>query len=211
MGNYWKSIKDQDREKTARQSLHLLLSLTDKAMSKNDSKWVLRHLGHHANLLGQDFLPEDAKPKFLGEIREHLSGRIETIMDASLQLLDDFPLWTIKGGIEVKARPVGVTYKPGRSDHFILKTLIQDPEESAEDPLKKAKDLVDACLVDLIYILDLKPSRFRKCQECGAYFYQTTSRKKNYCSSGCAAKIRKRRFIGRKKEKGVVYQKSQAN
>ena len=74
--------------------------------------------------------------------------------------------------------------------------------------MEKDKELLDARLTELVVSLDLKPSRFRKCGECGSYFYQPTTREKNYCSPRCAAKVRKRRFIDRKKEKGVVHQET---
>jgi uncharacterized OB-fold protein len=49
--------------------------------------------------------------------------------------------------------------------------------------MEDEKRRVNLRLVDLIWNLDLKPGRFRKCLKCGKYFYQPASRERNYCST----------------------------
>ena len=61
--------------------------------------------------------------------------------------------------------------------------------------LKDEKYLADLVLVDLIQNLKLKPTHFRKCvrKQCNRFFYQTTQKKKKYCSDRCATAVRQKK------------------
>ena len=65
--------------------------------------------------------------------------------------------------------------------------------------LKKEKAVADHIFSEVILDGNLTPSRFRKCEKCGNFFYQPTKRS-NYCSDRCSAAARQAKYV--KKEKG---------
>jgi hypothetical protein len=183
-----------------RENLELLLSLANERVEAKDSTQVERIEQRYAKLLGE-WSSDGMKgnPRVLESLRTHIVGRIESIINASGQLFDEILLWKVRGIWQIVLRPIGVTYRSGGRDYFAMRFVFSGRYKCARGSLQKEKELIDARLTELLLSLGLKPSRFLKCDECGAYFYQTTSREKNYCSARCSARVRKRRFLKKAK------------
>jgi hypothetical protein len=204
MRNYWKSQRNIDLEKRHRENLGLLLWLSNQDVEEKERKKLEWIEEGYEKLLGKKSLDgRRSTPVFLEKLRTHIRGRIESIINASLQLHDEIPLWQVGGVLQIAVTPIGVTGVAVGKDYFTMRFIFGGRGKYARSSLERAKELIDARLTEIVLSLDLKPSRFKKCPECGAYFYQPTSREKNYCSAGCAAKVRKRRFLEKiSREKG---------
>ena len=145
---------------------------------------------------------EEGKAPYL-ELQHHIRGRIEKIITTSRGFWDDKLMNVeIHGSLGIRILPRGGIGVNGKTGDRFIETFTPSIDESV-DRITRAKALMDLWLADLIRDLGLQPSRFRVCAKCGRYFYQPTSRRRNYCSRKCAGAVRQARYEKRKRlEKG---------
>ena len=140
------------------------------------------------------------RKEFFNQVQAHLRSRVDIII-AAAESENRNPLFEIPGIQKISVY----------SSDLFQKEF--DLGKDLKDPLEDEKRRVDLRLADLIWNLDLKPGRFRKCARCRKYFYQSTSRKRNYCSIRCAGAVRQAEFQRKKKrreEEGARNNVSQA-
>jgi hypothetical protein len=143
----------------------------------------------------------EEKRRFFQELRDHLSARLETIIEASHSGQKQ-PVFAVEGsmGTEVTA--------DGERFIQLFRVLGDHPLGKLDVELEKKK--LDAVLSAAVEDLALKPNRFRKCLTCGRFFYQHTLREKRYCSPKCGGSFRKQKFMeGKRKGGGSEKEKSE--
>ena len=132
---------------------------------------------------------QEKKEAFM-HLQRHIIQRVESIMKAMESGKPD-TLFYIE-------RPFSLHIRPSENRFIGL----FDEDFQTDFVLEEEKERLDLRLIAIIGDLNLKPGRFRKCEKCGDFFYQPTSRDKNYCSRKCAASIRQTRYLKRKSDKG---------
>jgi hypothetical protein len=150
----------------------------------------------HRRLAG-DMLPNPTpeviseRKEFLGQLQAHLRSRFDDIMNAAAfgrrkELFESIGVRSLVVDLE--------------ADRFFEEFV---EKELDGDPLEIEKSAIDNRLVSLIMDLDLKPGHFKKCRRCRKYFYQFTSREKNFCSLRCAGTARQAEYMKRVAEKNL--------
>jgi hypothetical protein len=131
------------------------------------------------------------RKEFLGQLQAHLRSRLDDIMKAAAL-----------GRRKDLFESVGVRSLVAdlQADRFFEEFV---EKESQGDPLEIEKAAIDNRLVELIRDLDLRPGHFKKCRRCQRYFYQFTSREKNFCSLRCAGTARQAEYMKRVAEKNL--------
>ena len=208
---YWKSQKSADLIDLNRKNLEGMVSFLNadiQSMRENSLVDLIHNLAlfqrygmtgfqlldftkHYTRLAGelssgstQEAILE--RKEFFAKIQTHLKGRVNQII-ASAQSGTQSLLFKIPGIQKISV------YSAGQFQREF------DLGEDLKDPVEDEKRRADLRLVDLIWDLDLKPGRFRKCVKCQKYFYQPTSRERNYCSTRCAVAVRQVEFQKKKK------------
>jgi hypothetical protein len=211
---YWKSQKSADLIELNKKNLEGMVSFLNahiESMGENSLVDLIHNLAlfqrygttgfqlldftqHYNRLAGglasgfsQEAILE--RKEFFTQVQAHLRSRMDMII-AAAKSENRAPLFQIPGIQKISV------YSPA----LFQKEL--DLGKDLKDPLEDEKRRVDLRLVDLIWDLDLKPGRFRRCAKCRKYFYQPTSRERNYCSTRCAVAVRQAEFQKRKKREG---------
>jgi len=129
----------------------------------------------------------DGKSGLTVKLRDHLRRRFNQIIENADQIAE-IPLFKIKVVVEFNVDPISNEFNAVNS--FRAKKTANDA--------KSFREALDWGLIELIRELQLKPKRFGRCQRCGAFFYQHTTRIKKFCSSRCAGTVRQARYVMRK-------------
>jgi hypothetical protein len=131
--------------------------------------------------------PQDLarKKEEILELQRHFKEKLEKILRAA----ETGQMTTIT---EI-AGPMAFTAHPLK-DRFLLN--LKEDDSRKVDSLAKEKARLDLRFVDLVKVLGLTPGRFRKClrRECGRIFYQSSFKKRVYCSTKCSGAQRQSRF-----------------
>lgn len=199
---YFKSFgfsKTHENQPEDLQSLFDFTATDLGAAGKKIPREILEKMG--ANALRSRLVDGEEK-KFFQSLQDHIRGRIEKIIGVSKGFWKDELLSVdIRGSLTIGINPRGAAGVDPDTDCFVeeFTPYIND----GVDRETTAKLLLDFWLVNLIRDLGLQPSRFSRCDRCGKFFYQATSRKRNYCSKQCAGAVRQARYERRKRqEKG---------
>ena len=213
---YWKSENDPEILRTRQDDLDALIRFLNVDIEHaNENEFIQEIVPNYVNFTAKDdsqptfrrFMCDhnrmvgDIKPgtgpELIEEKREafrqlqiHLTQRVEAIMKTMESGNPDTLLY-----IE---RPFSLHIRPSE-DRFIE---FFDEDFQPDLVLDEEKERLDLRFIAIIRDLNLKPGRFRKCKKCGKFYYQPTSRGKNYCSKKCAASIRQARYLKKKKGKG---------
>jgi hypothetical protein len=200
---YWKTTRRESLLKRRREELDFIFSFARVNFSSMDTLGLEKYREKLKEFLTEGLLSDDISLDYLKGLQAHVRERMQDIKDASSQLLGDIPLWEVTTSLRVSLNPKGgvVGLQPDDLDRFIIKLT---PQVGSGESLDDGKALSVLWLTGLVEDLGLQPSRFRVCSKCNNYFYQPTTREKNYCSSQCAGAVRQARYEERKKGKGVV-------
>lgn len=181
---YWKSVKNPRVVRIRRKQLDLLFTLINTDFKNDTGKIQIFKENYISFIMARRSLTTQWSKQyrsFFTDIRSHLILRIHEILDTSM-------MWEIDGFLRIGINLTSHVF----TERFIPLGLSQ------RSSLQLHKQLIDLSIILLILDLDLKPDRFRQCQKCNKYFYQPTTREKNYCSLKCAANVRQARYRTRK-------------
>ena len=128
-------------------------------------------------------------------LHAHLCKRIDEIITKT-GLIVAITLWRLSGVMELTTEPL----KGRFGQYFSIRWT------KSGSVLSRLKKVIDLRVGELIRDLDLKPTRFRRCERCRSYFYQPTAKDRNFCSLRCAGTARQARFI--KKRRGTTRKNS---
>ena len=189
---YWKSLKNKSLTDERLGQLESLFAFVNLDLTANGNKGIQKIAAEYFDRLTLGLVNSDIRSlifkhddiDLFRKVQSHLAHRIEANIDASENLWD-MPLLNVEVWVH------------GRENRFTV--ILKLDDTGPEELLEKGKQLIDFCFLTLLSDLDLKPKRFRKCQKCKNYFYQPTTREKNYCSAKCANAVRQARFQKNKK------------
>lgn len=124
------------------------------------------------------------------KLQMHLRARLDKII-RNTELLVEMPLWKVSGTLEITVE--------AKLNRFNERFHFRKTNKANE--LKVLKRMVDLALIEIIWDLDFKPTRFHQCPRCKSFFYQPTEKEKVYCSIRCGDAVRLRKF---RKERRIL-------
>jgi hypothetical protein len=124
------------------------------------------------------------RKEFFVELQLHIKSRLQTIIDAIDPETPEVtaPLVMMQGRRRVSIDP--------NTEEFIDNFRPEGFKSEDGLDLNDEKALADLVFFDFVFDYNLKPNRFGKCLKCGNFFYQTTAKKKEYCSKRCSSAAR---------------------
>jgi hypothetical protein len=198
----WTSRRNPDIERELRVHLAGVMKFANLGVSQLGSSRLEEHLESHPDSI-RDFVGflrasdstwwekwiSNFNIKDAAVMHTHLCKRIDDII-VKTGLLPSVTVWRLSGAMELTTEPL-----KDRFGHYF--SIRWTKSSSIHSRLKK---VIDLRISELIRDLDLKPTRFRRCERCRSYFYQPTAKDRNFCSLRCAGTVRQARFL--KKRRG---------
>jgi hypothetical protein len=123
---------------------------------------------------------------FFRKLQEHLRSKTGIITD-SLSGGDDTPVFSERPG----KRKVHIDIE---HDLFVETFWPKGVDSYTELDLAQEKALAEVVFADMVREEALMPSRFKRCEKCGNFFYQRTAQEKKFCSLTCSSYIQQQKY-----------------
>jgi len=183
-----------------------------KWLAVHASKYPVLDFRERYNQYSQDILDtssetvQSERKELFVKLQSHLSSKLEAVISGTDDI-NPVALIEIKGTLKIRAHCIDNGNKI-----FVEEFHPEEIKRESGLDLKQEKLLADLVLSEMIREFDLKPDRFRKCKRCENFFYQSTEKKKEYCSTRCGNTFRQKEWVkGKKKEKGKRVKKAKSS
>ena len=189
MPNYWTSEKNKAVIDQRRKQLDHMLEFANADLSQPESTPLQDRI---LDLLSDATTPGPGRKRILDvwehldvlpDLQKHLRSHF-TMITSNSKMMYEMPFLVFSGSLELTLD------RDGRRFYQRFRLL----EVTEGDEAKILKQALNLALLQIIRDLDLRPKRFRKCLRCESFFYQPTTRKKDYCSTRCNDAVRLQRF-----------------
>lgn len=138
---------------------------------------------------------------FFIELQSHLRSRLQKIINTTKSKTAEEPR------LFIEMKGTRKVFVDTNNDSFLDWFWPGGVKSNGSLDLKKEMALADHIFAEVILDGNLTPSRFRKCEKCGNFFYQPTKRS-NYCSDRCASAARQAKYVKKVKGKKKRTQKA---
>lgn len=148
-----------------------------------------RKYDQYARDLLEEGSPEvySGRMDFFQKLQKHLRSKLRLIPHGFSAGDDTPPVFTERPG----KRKVHIDVE---NDRFVETFWPTGVDSHAELNLAQEKALAEVVFADMVREEALKPSRFKRCERCGNFFYQRTAQEKKYCSSTCSSYVQQQKF-----------------
>jgi hypothetical protein len=142
----------------------------------------------------------------------HLRSRFEEIFqkNTTMELWDDLPLWSITGSIQLFIDPKSNCFHEKFQFHKV--EFKEKNGESGKEldgiefynvfrSIGLFSNVLDLTLIETIRDMDLSRRHFCKCIRCNKFFYNSTKKMRDYCSTKCTNAVRQKNYRKGKEDK----------
>ena len=130
--------------------------------------------------------------QFFAKLQEHLRSKLKLITEGVSDDGDDHPVFSKRPG----KRKVHIDFQ---NDRFVETFWPRGADSDAELNLAQEKALAEVVFADMAREEALMPSRFKRCERCGNFFYQRTAQEKKYCSLTCSSYVQQKKYRSKPK------------
>ena len=185
----------EDREAllTRQSEFVALLHTYTRFLCQFGSRYPLLNARRKHDQYARDLLEESSpevyleRMHFFEALQGHLRSKLELITEGFPAGSDDLPVFAQRAG----TRKVHIDVE---NDRFVEAFWPRGADSNAELRLAQEKALAEVVFADMVREEALKPSRFKRCERCGNFFYQRTAQEKKYCSPTCSSYVQQQKF-----------------